>query len=132
MAASRKANLDCNPDGKTLNMAGNKRSPTKKNTLGQGKVAAVKDAGWPAAKVKMELELRGWSLAALSRAHNYSPTAAGRALRVAWPQMEEVIADTLGVRPAQIWPDRYDSDGISLKYKPRRNVTARRKGGTRR
>lgn len=113
-------------------MAANKRSTKKKNNPSQDRSAAVKSAGWPPAKIKMELELRGWSLASLSRAHDYSPTAAGRALRVAWPQMEQVIADVLGVRPADIWPDRYDSDGVSLKYKARRNVTARGEGGTRR
>jgi len=68
----------------------------------------------------MELELRGWSLASLSREHGYSPTAAGRALRTTWPQMELLIAEALGVHPNVIWPDRYDNQGVPQKYKVRR------------
>lgn len=75
---------------------------------------------WHPARIKYELELRGYSLAKLSRQQGYSPTAAGRALRVAWPSMEAVIAEVIGVPPEDIWPSRYDERGVPLSYKPRR------------
>ena len=98
----------------------NKQSITRKNVLDQEKLVVNENHGWHPARIKMELELRGWSLASLSREHGYSPTAAGRTLRTHWPNMEQVIADALEVEPQVIWPDRYDATGVPLKYKARR------------
>ncbi len=73
------------------------------------------------ADIKALLEKRGLSLAEVSRSAGYSSTAAGRALRAAWPAMEEVIAEAIGLTPQQVWPSRYSEDGIPMKYLPRRN-----------
>ena len=72
------------------------------------------------ADLKALLEKRGLSLAQVSRNAGYSPTAAGRALRTPWPALEEVIAQVLDLEPKQIWPSRYDINGIPKKYLPRR------------
>lgn len=74
------------------------------------------------ADLKALLEKRGLSLAQVSRAAGYSPTAAGRALRTPWPALEEVIAEALDLEPMQIWPSRYDTSGIPKKYLPRRKT----------
>ncbi len=79
---------------------------------------------WHPADIKAALEKRGLTLSGLSREAGYSETSAGRALRTTWPAMEVVIADALEVTPSQIWPSRYDENGIPLKYLPR----SRRKG----
>ena len=68
---------------------------------------AIRNEDWPPVRVKYELALRGWTLAELSREAGYSPSAAGRALRVQWPAVEKIIAAALGVPPWAIWPSRY-------------------------
>lgn len=71
------------------------------------------------ADIKAALEKKGLSLAEVSRQAGYHPTAAGRCLRTSWPEMERIIAGHLGLSPNEIWPDRYDSNGVSLRYQPR-------------
>lgn len=107
----------------------NKQSLARKNVLDQEESLSIENPGWHSARIKMELEVRGWSLASLSREHGYSPTAAGRALRTTWPHMEQVIAEALGVEPRIIWPDRYDANGVPQKYKARRKAVKENKEG---
>jgi Ner family transcriptional regulator len=66
---------------------------------------------WHPADVLAGLKKRGYSLAGLSIANGYHPTAAGKALKRAWPAMEAIIAGALGMRPQDIWPTRYEPDG---------------------
>lgn len=80
---------------------------------------SINNSDWTPARIKFELEERGFSLAKLSRNSGYSPSAAGRALRISWPAVEEVIAEAIGVKASEIWPSRYDG-GISKAYAPRR------------
>ena len=72
---------------------------------------------WHPADVLAALKKRGHSLAGLSAANGYHPTAAGKALKQPWPAMEQLIAGAIGVAPEAIWPTRYDGDG-----KPRRRA----------
>jgi Ner family transcriptional regulator len=62
---------------------------------------------WHPADVLAALKKRGKSLAGISIAHGYHPTAAGKALKRPWPAMERTIADELGLTPEEIWPSRY-------------------------
>jgi Ner family transcriptional regulator len=73
---------------------------------------------WHPADVLAALKKRGLSLAGLSMAHGYHPTAAGKALRRPWPAMEAIIAAELGVPPQRLWPSRYDAGGRTLPRKP--------------
>ena len=66
---------------------------------------------WHPADVLAALKKRGHSLAGLSVANGYHPTAAGKALKQAWPAVERMVADALGLQPQVIWPSRYDSEG---------------------
>ncbi|MEQ8864231.1 MAG: helix-turn-helix domain-containing protein [Thalassobaculum sp.] len=79
------------------------------------------DPAWDAIRIKGELQRRGLSLAEVSRRHGYHPNSAARALRVAWPEMERIIADALDMKPETLWPDRY-VDGVPRKYLPRRKL----------
>lgn len=63
---------------------------------------------WHPADVLAALKKRGHSLAALSVAHGYHATAAGKALKRSWPALEAVIAQAIGVSPQRIWPSRYN------------------------
>jgi len=62
---------------------------------------------WHPADVLAALKKRGKSLAGISIAHGYHPTAAGKALKHPWPAMERTIARELGLSPEEIWPSRY-------------------------
>ena len=68
-------------------------------------------ADWHPADVLAALKKRGQSLAGLSVANGYHPTAAGKALKQSRPAMEAIVAAALEVAPQEIWPSRYDSSG---------------------
>jgi Ner family transcriptional regulator len=74
---------------------------------------------WHPADVLAALKKRGQSLAGLSVANGYHPTAAGKALKRPWPAMEAIIATALELTPARIWPSRYDADGQPLSVRAR-------------
>ena len=106
-------------------MTDRENSKTRLSVLDpEGKFSKT-NSDWPAARIRYELALRGISLAGLSRDNGFHDSAAGRALRVSWPEMERIIAQALGVEPKTMWPSRYTDDGIPLKY------LARTKRGTR-
>jgi len=66
---------------------------------------------WHPADVLAALKKRGHSLAGLSVANGYHPTAAGKALKQRWPAIERLIAEAIGIAPHEIWPSRYNGDG---------------------
>jgi len=66
---------------------------------------------WHPADVLAALKKRGHSLAGLSVANDYHPTAAGKALKQPWPAIERLLAQAIGLTPQEIWPSRYDSEG---------------------
>ena len=69
---------------------------------------------WHPADVLAALKKRGHSLAGLSVANGYHPTAAGKALKQPWPALEQIIAAALALTPQEIWPSRYDDRGSPL------------------
>jgi Ner family transcriptional regulator len=66
---------------------------------------------WHPADVLAALKKRGQSLAGLSVANGYHPTAAGKALKQSWPALELLVAQAIGLTPQVIWPSRYDENG---------------------
>jgi len=75
---------------------------------------------WHPADVLAALKKRGHTLAGLSVANGYHPTAAGKALKRPWPAMEAIIAAALEVTAATIWPSRYDAAGQPVTERVRR------------
>lgn len=75
----------------------------------EGKQAENVD--WHPADILAALKKRGLSLAGLSVANGYHPTAAGKALKQSWPAMEHLIAVALELPVETIWPSRYDGEG---------------------
>ncbi|MBW6399956.1 helix-turn-helix domain-containing protein [Roseomonas sp. HJA6] len=73
---------------------------------------------WHPEDIKAAVRKTGSTLSALSRAAGLSVGAAKRALDVPWPRAEAIIAARLGVRPQDIWPSRYDAEGLPLKGRP--------------
>lgn len=62
---------------------------------------------WHPADIVAALKKRGHSLAGLSIANGYHPTAAGKAWKRPWRAMEVIVAEAVGVAPEAIWPSRY-------------------------
>jgi Ner family transcriptional regulator len=75
---------------------------------------------WHPADVLAALKKRGYSLAGLSVAGGYHPTAAGKALKRSWPALEVLIAEAIGTTPQKIWPSRYGRVQAALTDRDRR------------
>jgi len=62
---------------------------------------------WHRADIIAALKKQGWSIRALAAQANVRPTTLYGALVKPYPKSERVIADALGLKPEQIWPQRY-------------------------
>ena len=84
--------------------------------------------------IKFQLRVRGSSLSALARELGVSRHAPRLALVKPYPKMERAIADKLGLKPMELWPERYDETGqpnrTKGRPKPSRHVdTVTQEGG---
>jgi len=57
--------------------------------------------------IKYQLELVGYNFASLAREFDLSRTCVLSALYRSYPKMEGIIAGKLGLRPEDLWPERY-------------------------
>ena len=73
--------------------------------------------------IKYQLADRGTSLAAFAADYGVTRQCVSQALREPYPNMERLIAGALGIKPAAIWPERYDAQGhpVRPKGRPRKN-----------
>ncbi|WP_213990397.1 helix-turn-helix transcriptional regulator [Sodalis sp. dw_96] len=62
---------------------------------------------WHPAEVIAALKKRGMSLAAVSRKAGLASSTLANTLTKHWPKGEKLIAEELGMTPAEIWPSRY-------------------------
>lgn len=62
---------------------------------------------WHREEIKCAIRLKGYSFAALSRAHGLAGGTLANALTRPWPKGEQIIAHAIGIKPEQIWPTRY-------------------------
>lgn len=77
----------------------------------------------PAARrewIKYQLRVRGLSLAKVAARHHKSPKTIQKALDTPYKKSERFIAAALQLRPAQLWPERFDSRGQRIRKKPGR------------
>ncbi len=72
---------------------------------------------WHKADIIAELKKRGWSLRQLSFAHGLSQSTVRAALERPYPKCERIIADALGLTPADIWPEREAKRNFRPKLK---------------
>ncbi|MEW7313388.1 helix-turn-helix transcriptional regulator [Buttiauxella gaviniae] len=78
---------------------------------------------WHKADIIAALHKKGTSLAAVSRNANLASSTLANALSRPWAKGELLIAQAIGLPPAQIWPSRYfDKKGAQLP-RPTRNTT---------
>ncbi len=66
-------------------------------------------ADWHQADIIAAVKKAGWSLRALSIQHGYAPGTLRNALRARYPNAEKLIAETIGCKPEEIWPSRYET-----------------------
>ncbi|HYW03286.1 MAG TPA: helix-turn-helix domain-containing protein [Gammaproteobacteria bacterium] len=71
--------------------------------------------------IKFQLEIRGYSLAMLAREHGVSRQQPQAALYKPYPKWERIIAETLGLKPADLWPERYAPGARRRPGRPRKN-----------
>lgn len=67
----------------------------------------LKREDWHHADIIASLHKRRTTLAALSRSAGLSSSTLANALSRPWPKGEWIIANALGLHPAEIWPSRY-------------------------
>lgn len=70
--------------------------------------------GWHKAYIVAAVQAGGTTLRKLSVAHGYAPCTLAVALHTPWPKGERIIAEFIGVRPDELWPERYDEQGKPL------------------
>jgi Ner family transcriptional regulator len=75
--------------------------------------------------IKAAIRKRGKTLEALSEEAGYSKSAVGMTLRKPWPAVEKIIADFIGKKPLEIWPDRYDALGRPNRQRRSKVITLR-------
>lgn len=73
--------------------------------------------------IKYQLGLRGLTLGSLAREEKVARSTARKCLYEPYPKWEQKIAKRLGVKPQQLWPERYDSFGRPSRRmgRPRNN-----------
>ena len=57
--------------------------------------------------IKHQLELAGFTYATIGRELGVTRHCVRRAMVIHYPKMERAIAAKLGMRPEDIWPERY-------------------------
>lgn len=78
--------------------------------------------------ILFQLKLKGHTLGSLARSLGVSRNTTCSALHRQYPRMEAAIAKKLGLRPQQLWPERYLGDGTPDRpsgrklYKHARNL----------
>lgn len=80
---------------------------------------------WHPADIIASLRKKGTTLAALSRQSGLQSSTLANTLTRPWPKGEYIIAQALGVHPADIWPERYYQEG---KFIDRSQLIRRRAG----
>ena len=72
---------------------------------------------WHRADVISALHKRGWSIAALARAHELGESTLRSALDKPYPKSERLIAEAIGVAPEKIWPERFAARNFKPKLR---------------
>jgi len=69
---------------------------------------------WHKADIVAALHKRGLTLRKLSVAQGFAPTSLSAVLHKQVPSWQKLIAEILDVSPLEIWPSRYDVDGLPI------------------
>lgn len=78
--------------------------------------------------IKFQLRIKGTSLAKIARALKVSGPAVKNAKNLPYPRVERAIAAELGLKPIDIWPERWAIDGNPSRRRP--NAAERRRASS--
>lgn len=73
---------------------------------------------WDRHSTLAEIKRRFGSLNALAASAGIDPAHLSVALGGPYPKGERIISRALGIKPQQLWPDRYDAKGRRLRSRP--------------
>ncbi|WP_272682341.1 helix-turn-helix domain-containing protein [Providencia sp. PROV120] len=73
----------------------------------QKKEQNASSKNWHRAEIIAEVKKKGSSLASLSRVNGLHKRTLYNVLDRSWPKGEKIIADFLGLKVSDIWPERY-------------------------
>lgn len=82
-------------------------------------VMETRKQDWHTADIIAALRKKGTSLAKVSRQSGLSSSTLANALSRPWPKGEWLIANAIGIHPAEIWPSRY-FDPVTLRLMDRK------------
>lgn len=74
--------------------------------------------------IKWQLRSNNSSLAELARGLGVVRNAMNNVKRQPYPRMERAIAKALGLRPIDIWPDRWIDEATPVRERPSRSETS--------
>lgn len=91
------------------------------NTIKKLFTDPIKRRAW----VKYQFHLLGISMASVATAAGVNRSCLYSAFHKTYPRMEKVIADVLDLKPAELWPERYDADGLPIYRmgRPKKSIT---------
>jgi Ner family transcriptional regulator len=78
--------------------------------------SSKKKTVWHPELIKAAIRMRGKTLSDLSLENGLDESAVRAALIRSQPQAEKVIAAYLGVPLQELWPERYDSEGLRIRH----------------
>lgn len=70
--------------------------------------------------IKFQLRARGSSLAKLAEDLAVTPQAVKNAKRQPYPRVERAIASALSLETFELWPERWNADGVPHRQRPKR------------
>ena len=62
--------------------------------------------------IKYQLNLSDLSLRKLALSKGVKPQTISKCRHIPYPKMEKVLADAVGLKPQELFPDRYYSNGL--------------------
>ena len=83
----------------------------------------VKRRAW----VKYQVQLQGRSMAQLAADHGVKRATLYQTFQRPYPRMEAIIADAVGLTPQELWPERYDADGLPNRPNRRSHTKGRKR-----
>ncbi len=81
-----------------------------------------KDTEHRRAWIIYQLKLKGLNLAKVAKELGINRNAPQRMFYVPYPRVERAIAKILGLKPEEIWPERYGPDGCSNRKLGRKPI----------
>jgi len=73
--------------------------------------------------VNYRLRIIGKSFASIARDNQVSITAVRQAFEQPYPKMERIVAEAIGLKPQQLFPERYNRDGSYFRKGERSATT---------